>query len=321
MKKTYPIDEHLKLALNGTTLDFRIRGTSEHNPVLLFLHGGPGSCDRLTVLEDRAPLTDICTLVCFDQRGSGKSYSREQAAKHMDMETAIEDVIAVVEYLLTRFHQEKLYLVGHSYGSFLAVNVCQRIPEKIAAYIGLGQLANGPENERISYEFVWEEAQKRGEKKAIQALTRIGAPVNGMYRSIQDLSVQRNLMNRYGGAIYDKKGNIFTSMVLPALRTPEYSLVDLIGYIKGVYYNLGELWEEVVACDFVRTVPKLDVPVFITQGRYDRNTPPEIAKAWFDVLQAPQKEWIWFEKSAHSPCHEEKDKWNEVVRNRVFGKE
>lgn len=320
MKKTYPIDEHLKLALNGTTLDFRIRGTSEQNPVILFLHGGPGSCDRLTVLEDRAPLTDICTLVCFDQRGSGKSYSREQASKHMDMETAIQDVIAAVDYLLTRFHQEKLYLVGHSYGSFLGVNVCQRIPEKIAAYIGLGQLANGPENERISYEFVWDEAQKRGEKKAIKELTRIGAPLNGMYRSIQDLSVQRNLMNRYGGAIFGKKGNIFTSMVLPALRTPEYNLIDLIGYVKGIYYNLGELWEEVIACDFIRTAPKLDVPVFITQGRHDRNTPPEIAEAWFDALEAPRKEWIWFEKSAHSPCHEEKDKWNEVVRARVFGK-
>jgi pimeloyl-ACP methyl ester carboxylesterase len=127
-------------------------------------------------------------------------------------------------------------------------------------------------------------------------------------------------MNRYGGAIFGKKGNIFTSMVLPALRTPEYNLIDLIGYVKGIYYNLGELWEEVIACDFIRTAPKLDVPVFITQGRYDRNTPPEIAKAWFDALQTPQKEWIWFEKSAHSPCHEEKDLWNEVVRTRVFGK-
>ncbi len=320
MKKKFPIDEHLRLALNGTTLDMRIRGTNEKNPVLLCLHGGPGSCDRFSVLEDRAPLADVCTIVSFDQRGAGKSYSREQAAKHMDMETVIQDAIAVVDYLGKRFEQEKVYLVGHSYGSFLGVHVCKRIPQKIAAYIGLGQLADGPENEKISYEFVWNEAQKRGEKKAIKALERIGAPVNGLYRSLDDLTLQRNLMNRYGGAIYDKKGSILTSMVLPVLRSPEYSLIDMIGYVKGTFYNLNELWKEVIACDFVKSVPKLDVPVYITQGRHDYNTPSEIAKRWFDALEAPKKEWIWFEKSAHSPTHEEKDRWNEVLRTQVLGK-
>ena len=319
MKQHFPIDEHIRLAVSDTTLDLRLRGTKETNPVVLFLHGGPGSCDRFVVLEDRAPLTDVCTLVCLDQRGAGKSYSREQAVKRMDMETVIQDAIAVVDYLRTRFHQEKIYLVGHSYGSFLGVNVCQRIPEKIAAYIGLGQLANGPENETVSYEFVWNEAQKRGEKKALKALTRIGAPVNGLYRSLDDLTVQRNLMNRYGGATYGKRDNIFTSMVLPVLRTPEYTLIDMIAYVKGVYYNLNQLWKEVIACDFLHTAQKLDVPVFITQGRHDRNTPPEIAKRWVDALEAPKKEWIWFEQSAHSPTHEEKDRWNEVMRTQVLG--
>lgn len=320
MRKKFPIDEHRLLALNGTTLDFRIRGTKEDNPVLLFLHGGPGVCDRHFVLEDQAPLADICTLVCFDQRGAGKSYSRAQAEQHMDMELVLSDAIAAIDWLQERFHQEKIYLAGHSYGSYLGVLLCTRVPEKIAAYIGTGQLANGAENERISYEFVLNEAMKRDDKKALEALARIGAPVDGFYRSLDDLTVQRNLMTKFGGAAHGKKEGMISSMVLPILRSPEYTLLDIAGYAKGAYYNLRELWREVITCKFDQTVKRLDVPVFITQGRHDRNTPPEIAKPWFDALETPKKEWIWFEESAHSPIREEKEKWNETVRTRVFGK-
>ena len=321
MKQKFPIDEHKKLALNGTTLDFRIRGTKEDNPVLLFLHGGPGACDRHFVLEDQATLADVATLVCFDQRGAGKSYTSEQAKQHMDTELVLSDAIAALDWLRARFGQEKIYVVGHSYGSYLGVLLASRVPEKIAAYIGLGQLVNGAENERISYEFVLDEATKRNDTKALNALERIGWPVDGYYRSLDDLTVQRNLMTKYGGAAHGKKESLITSMVLPILRSPEYSLFDIAGYAKGAYYNLRELWREVIATKFDQTVTRLSVPVFITQGRHDRNTPSELAKAWFDALDAPQKQWIWFEESAHSPIREEKEKWNQTIRARVLNRE
>ncbi|MEA4869989.1 MAG: alpha/beta hydrolase [Christensenella sp.] len=319
MKRQFPIDEHVRMAYNGATLDLRLRGTKEENPVVLFLHGGPGVCDRQFVLEDQAPLADVCTIVCFDQRGAGKSYSQALAKKHMDLEMVIQDAIAVIDFLQERFHQEKIYLVGHSYGSYLGVLLAARVPEKIAAYVGIGQLVNGAENERISYEFVWNEAEKRKDAKAIRDLIRIGAPVNGYYRSLDDLTVQRNLMTKYGGAAHGKQEGIISSMVLPVLRSPEYTLPDLVRFAKGAYYNLRELWQQVIACDFFTTAQKLEIPVFITAGRFDRNTPPELAKRWLDGLDAPKKEWIWFEKSAHSPIREEKGKWNEVMRTRVLG--
>lgn len=319
MKQKYAIDEHLRPSLNGTTLDLRIRGTSAQNPVLLFLHGGPGVCDRHFVLEDQAPLTDVFTLACFDQRGAGKSYTRAQSKMCMDLETVMDDAVAMIEFLCERFGQEKLYLAGHSYGSYLGVLLCQRIPERIAAYVGTGQLANGAENERISYEFVLNEATKRGDEKALKELARIGAPVDGFYRSLDDLTVQRNLMTKFGGAAHGKKEDIFSSMVLPVLRSPEYSLLDLVRFAKGAYYNLRQLWREVIVCDFPKTVTHLSVPVYIMAGKHDRNTPPEIAKPWFDALDAPKKEWIWFEESAHSPIREEKEKWNEVLRTRMLG--
>ncbi len=318
MKQKFPIDEHLKVPVNGTTLDLRIRGTSTSNPVALFLHGGPGICDRHFILRDQAPLTDACTLVCLDQRGSGKSYTRAQSKREMSVDQVVEDARIVVEFLCDRFRKDKIYLVGHSYGSFLGVLLCQRYPKHIAAYVGLGQLADGPENERISYEFVWNEAQKRGDAKAIADLTRIGAPVRGFYKSLDDLTVQRNYMTKFGGAAHGESESIFTSMVLPVLRSPEYTLFDLIRYANGAYYNLRQLWKPVIGCEFIKTVRSLDMPVYITQGKFDRNTPPELAKAWLDALDAPKKEWIWFENSAHSPIREESARWNEIFREKVL---
>lgn len=318
MKRSYPIDEHRKLPINGTLLDIRIRGTKETNPVVLFLHGGPGVCNRHAVLQDQAPLTDECTIVCLDQRGAGKSYSAAQAKQTMNMETTVEDARLVVDYLRERFHQEKIIVVGHSYGSYLGVLLCAKYPEKVAAYVGIGQLANGAENERISYEFVLNEAQKRGDQKALKDLERIGWPQNGMYASLDDLITQRNLMTKYGGAAHGKKEGLISSIVLPVLRSPEYTLPDLVRFALGQLYNMRQLWREVISCDFLTDVRKLDVPVYLTIGRHDSNTPPEIARQWLDALEAPKKEWIWFEQSAHAPIAEESERWNAVFRERVL---
>ena len=320
MKRIFPIDDHLKLPSGDALLDIRVRGTSELNPVVLFLHGGPGACNRHAVLKDQAPLADECTIVCLDQRGAGKSYNAKQAKRKLNMEIALEDVRCVVDYLRERFHCEKVFIVGHSYGSFLGVLFAARYPEKVAAYVGIGQLANGAENERISYEFVLNEAQKRNDQKALKDLARIGWPKNGIYASLDDLMVQRNLMTKYGGAAHGKKEGLISSLVLPVLRSPEYTLFDLVRYAKGSFYNMHQLWEEVISCDFIKDVLKLDVPVYLTIGRHDSNTPPELAKQWFDALEAPKKEWIWFEESAHSPIAEESERWNSVFRERVLGK-
>jgi len=318
MKQKYPIDEHLEVPINGTTLDFRIRGTKTSNPVILFLHGGPGVCDRHFILRDQAPLTDAFTLVCFDQRGAGKSYTAEQAKRVMDMDTVVEDARIAVEYLCGRFHKDKIFVAGHSYGSFLGVLLCQRYPRRIAAYVGTGQLADGPENERLSYEFVVGEATKRGDKKALSDLKRIGPPRKGFYQSIDDLMVQRNYLNKFGGATYGKSETMMSSMVMPLLRSSEYSIFDLPRYSNGAFYNMRQLWRPVIGCDFMESVRTLDVPVYITQGRHDRNTPSELAKAWFDALDAPHKEWTWFENSAHSPMREETERWNAVVREKLL---
>ncbi|MEG1706303.1 MAG: alpha/beta hydrolase, partial [Clostridia bacterium] len=267
------------------------------------------------VLKYQSSLADVCTMVCWDQRGSGKSYTNAQAQEDMTLEQVVKDAYEVCTYLCEKFGKKKISIVGHSWGSMLGLLLAQAHPEIIDKYIGMGQLINGEINEDISYDFVMNYATKSNDRKAIASLTKIGRPIKGLYRNLDDLVIQRNYMTKYGGGCYAEKESIWKSMILPLLSTPEYTLGDMIRYYKGTFYCLNKLWEQVVTAKFDETIKHLDVSVYITQGRHDKNTPPEISTKWFEQLDAPYKEWIWFENSAHSPIKEEPTRWGEVIKS------
>ena len=130
---------------------------------------------------------------------------------------------------------------------------------------------------------------------------------------------QRDYLTRYGGGNWQKREGIVQSILMPLVKTPEYRLSELPGMVKGLLHSQEELVDEVVALDFFRDVPELKVPVILTEGRHDQNTPASIAHRWYDGLRAPKKQWIWFENSAHSPIHEEPERWCEEVRAALFG--
>lgn len=305
----YAIDTKETAVLGGVGQSIRIRSADPSLPVILFLHGGPGVCERHQVLKYHSGLSGAATLVCWDQRGSGLSYSRKLDPKAMTVSRMVDDAQELVTLLQRRFCRDKIIIVGHSWGTLLGTLLAHRYPEGVWAYVGMGQFVNGPENEAMSYAFVRTEAEKRGDKKAIRALDRIGAPVKGHYRNLDDLMVQRNLMTKYGGGTFEGRDSLVSSLVIPLLKSPEYSLLDLKKFSDGAYFSLKALWEEVVDFNLFQEVPELSMPVYLTEGRHDQNTPIPIAQRWFDALKAPYKEWIWFERSAHTPMVEEHEKW------------
>lgn len=316
-KINYAIDSKETVILGGVPQSIRIRTTNPKLPVLLFLHGGPGVCDRHWVLKDKSELANAATMVCWDQRGSGLSYDKKADTSVMTVSRMVEDAADLVELLCARFAKEKLIVVGHSWGTLLGTLLAHRHPEHIAAYIGMGQFVEGDRNETMSYDFVLDVATQKSDKKALEALAKIGAPVKGHYKNLDDLMVQRNLMTKYGGGTYKGKESLMTSMVIPLIKSPEYKLSDLKRYSDGAFSSLRALWEEVVDFNLLEEVPALTMPVYLTEGRHDQNTPPVIAQEWFEALDAPKKEWIWFEESAHSPIKEEPALWGETVRRIV----
>jgi pimeloyl-ACP methyl ester carboxylesterase len=309
----YTLDVKEIVSLGGVKQSIRIRTSDETLPVVLFLHGGPGVCDRHWVLKHQSDIAGVATMVCWDQRGAGLSYDKSLKKEDLCVSRMVEDAAQLVAYLCKRFNRDKIIVVGHSWGTLLGTLLAQKHPEHIAAYIGMGQFVDGPENERLSYQFVFDEATKRGDKKALKNLAKIGWPEKGHYKTLDDLMVQRNLMTKYGGEDYGESDGIIKAILIPLLRSPEYRLTDLVKYYKGAFFSLESMWEEIIDFDFNKDVTKLDMPVYLTEGRHDQNTPTQLAQKWFENLSAPHKEWIWFEKSAHSPIKNEPDAWGKTV--------
>lgn len=312
---TYQLDYSENVEVNGSIQNIRVRAAKKGLPVILFLHGGPGVCDRHNILRDHSDLAEDFTLVCWDQRGSGKSYTPDIKKSVPKVADYVDDVEFMLEYLTGKFGVRKVAMVGHSWGSIIGVLAAARRPDLLFAYVGEGQFVDGDRNEEGSYRFCLEEAKRRGDKKALAALEK-GAPVDGVYPDNKSMMTQRDCLSRYGGAIHGGKQGLVKGLLMPLLKTKEYSLADIVKYAQGATYLTDVMWPDVVG-QRLSAIKSLDVPVIITQGRHDYNTPSAIAKEWFDALSAPAKKWVWFENSAHSPDVEEPEKWSAVLKEEL----
>lgn len=312
------IDRKLKVNLGGLEQKIHIRTQDESLPVLLFLHGGPGVCNRHGIFGEHSDLLDTFTMVCWDQRGTGGSY---KGAKKEDLtvDRVVEDGAELIEWLCREFKKDKIFIIGGSWGSALGTLLAYRHPEHIAAYVGFGQMADGTKNEELSYKFALEEAKKAGDTKSVQALEELGAPVNGCYKGgYKGMMVQRNIMMKYGGySKNEKKRSYFSSMVVPILRSGEYSLSDLWGIIKGHVFVLETMWPEVGALNLGKMCPEFKMPYYVFDGRLDQNTPAALVQEYFDSIKAPEKELIWFENSGHNPMNDEGERFKRLLREKL----
>ena len=309
----WEVDKELFIDVNGDRQNIRIRAAKQGLTPILFVHGGPGVCDRHLVLKNQSALAENYTLVCWDQRGSGKSYTPQIKEQKLTLRTYLDDVRAVIDKVCEPTGSQKLVLAGHSWGSVLGLITAKEYPQKIAAYIGQGQFIDGWKNEEISYAFCVEEAKKRGNKKALKQLEG-GAPSEGRYPSDKAMMTQRDWLSKFGGGTWKKQQGLIGSLLLPLLKSPEYSLAEIGKYASGALYLSKALWNDVVS-QHLGGIEELDMPVIITQGDHDFNTPTVLAKEWFEKLNAPYKKWISFAESAHSPIFEEPQKWGEEVKN------
>ena len=312
------IDQKLKVTLGGLPQKIHIKTRDESLPVLLFLHGGPGVINRHSVMKTHTDLLDTFTLVAWDQRGSGGSYwgAPEETLTVTQM---TDDAAQLVEWLCGRFKKDKLFIIGGSWGSELGTHLAYRYPAKIAAYVGFGQVVNGPKNEDISYQFSLDAARAAGDEEAVKRLDTLGPPENGVYKGGFDgLMIQRRVMMKYGGYSPDeKKRGFFSTQVKPILLSCEYSPGDLIGVIKGYKYVLKAMWGEVAGSDLASECPEFEVPYFIFDGRLDFNTPASLVEEYFETIKAPRKELIWFESSGHNPMGDEPELFKSTLRAKL----
>jgi len=253
-----------------------------------------------------APLEKHFTVVNWDQRGAGKSFDRTIPKSTMTVEQFIADRDELVDTLRKRLGQLKVTIFGHSWGSALGVLYATRFPDKVAAYVGSGQIGDWPAGELSSYAFVLAELDRRNNRKAIKELRAIGAPPH----TAKQLWVQRTWLDRVTGHRGDLSMWEFGRIVLGG---PESSIFDLRNIRRGFRFTLDAMWTEASALNLMKVVPALQIPVFFFLGRRDHQVPADTSAAYFNVLTAPSKRLVWFEESGHEPFVDEPDKFNAAM--------
>ena len=301
-----------KVILQRKEQSITIRTSDTANPVLLFLHGGPGSpLMPYAHVADRK-LEEHFTVVHWDQYGAGKSYDKKLNPEEISIDFYLYCTIELIEYLRKRFKQDKIFLLGHSWGSYLGIVTAYNHPELLHAYIGMGQVINMPEAEKISYNFTLGKAREAGKKKAIKDLKCIGLPP---YQNHKELLTERKWLSIYKGMIHNCS---LIRTVGYSLKSPEYSFRDHMNEIKGRDLLLSILWPDFQTKTVDDKIRSFEVPVYFLEGRHDYCVPSVLVEKFVQKVKAPHKEIIWFEHSAHMMNIEEREKYVDVLTGKIL---
>jgi pimeloyl-ACP methyl ester carboxylesterase len=288
-----------KVNLNGRDQWITIRGKDDNKPVLLYLGiGGPGAGGFPASAMTLKQLEDHFVVVNWDQPGTGKSYHAAPIPT-LTVEDFVSDAHQLTQLLRMRFHQDKIYVMGLSWGTILGTKLVQQYPDLFYAYVGTGQMVNTTENDRMGYEIALRTATEKGDSGTVNTLSRNGPPP---YEG-EGMAIKYAV---YNNVLFDIMGSPSLEMVL--LLVPqfarEYGLVDKVNFGRGLVESFTVVYPQLRDLDFTTQAARLDLPVYFLVGRQDINAMATLVERYYNVLQAPHKELIWLE-SGHGASQEE----------------
>lgn len=308
------IAELTRVEIGGHDLAMMIRGHNSESPVLLLLAGGPGGSELGAMRRHLEALEQNFLVVTWDQRGTGKSYSELDPTSTLTLDRAVRDTVEVTNYLRDRFGKNKIYLVGQSWGSILGVLAVQEHPELYEAFVGTGQMVSPRETDRIFYRDTLAWARETGKRDVVATLTDIGPPP---YESI--LPYESALSYEHEVYPYDHSQNSEGEGGFSEnLFVEEYTLLEQIHALGAFMDTFSVLYPQIQQIDFREDATRLDVPVYLVQGRHEAGGRAELANEWFKQLEAPSKKLIVLNTSGHRPLWEQPEQFHEVMTDTVL---
>lgn len=308
------IAELVTVDVGGHAQSVMLRGRDATAPVLLFLEGGPGGTALGSMRHAGSGLEDHFVVATWDQRGTGKSAIAREPVETLTVDQAVRDTIEVVDYLRDRFDESRVYLVGSSWGTTLGTLVVQERPDLFHAYIGSGQMVDQQETDKVMYADTLAYARRVGNQSLADRLVANGPPpYTDMLAYPVALSSNRDWEDFPHGADFDH------ASTYPAnLFVPEYSLTEQVRGMAAMMDTFAVMYPQLQDIDFRRDVPRLDVPVFVVEGRYEAPGRSVLAEAWFRTLVAPRKEWVVFDRSGHTPHLHEPTRFAQLLADVVL---
>jgi pimeloyl-ACP methyl ester carboxylesterase len=292
----------------------RIRGADAANPVLLLIQQGPGlpMINEARRFEHLLGLEQAFTVVYWDQRGCGRSLrSRSRGGgSGLSLEQLVADTVSLLDLLHDRFGA-KTYVAGFSFGATIGAYAAAQRPDLVATVVAAGMDIDGAAAGQGAYDFALAAARQRGRRRAIRQLEAIGPPP---HLAAKQFATRVRWAANFGGVT---TGETYASMsrglLASLVRSPDYSAADIVRTVRGIGATQAALLPELADLDLARTLPRIGVPVVMMQGRHDQVAPGTAAQRYASCLQAPGKELVWFENSAHTPHLEEPGKFRDLL--------
>jgi pimeloyl-ACP methyl ester carboxylesterase len=287
------IDEGSFVRIGGIDQYITIRGDHRSNPVILFVHGGPGD-SMVPFAQIYRPWEKYFTVVQWDQRGAGRTYGRNgKNEAPMTIDCMVRDGIEVSQYLRAHLHKDKIVLLAHSWGSVLGIQIVKRRPDLFAAYVGTGQIVAKEEKEEVIYGRLMKQLAAARDTQGATRLRAVGPPP---YRSQHDLMVEREIADRFD--VPSERG-LHRELAPVLFYAPNYSLLDIHHFLKAPEFAGKALYRQQLPYDARKLGLDFDVPFFLFEGQYDTIAPSDLAKAYFDSVRAPVKGFVVFRNAGH----------------------
>jgi len=310
------ISEKTFIQVGGVKQGMFIRSKSSENPVLLFVHGGPGFPNYYLFEKFNPGLEDYFTVCYWEQRGSGLSYSPEISPESMTLEQFTSDAIEVTQYLRERFKKDKIFIMAWSGGTTIALPAVSQAPELFHAYIAMGQITRQRESERIAYEYMMKQLTEQNDQRSVKQLNKYDS-----LRSESDLisffnsGIRDNLMHKMGIGTMRNMKSVFRDVFIAVWNCRAYTLREKVSIWKSklLFLPKTNLKTQALLTDFSATYPEIDVPVYFMCGKYDLTVNTDLTRDYYNRLKAPLKGFYTFSNSAHGPLFEETDRFRQII--------
>jgi pimeloyl-ACP methyl ester carboxylesterase len=312
VNKNSPINEKIYLDLGGTKQYVEITGASEDNPILLFVHGGPGWPQTPFLRYFNGDLTKKITLVSWDQRGCGLSYMKDSSASNISLIQIIADAHQLTDYLKSHYHKNKIYLAGFSWGSIVGIKLAQQYPDDYFAYLSISQVLDLNKSIEVSRKWLREQSIAAHDSASLNTIHQLDMHDTSLCKRPLDCFIKHHdLVNKYNGHIYLKKSQDEIDKAMTAYD--DYKKYDwMAGFVNTAYKVEPDMFNKDIS-----QIKEIKIPVYFFVGRHDWTLPASITAQFYQELKCPEKEMIWFENSGHEMLEEEASLFNKKVLEKI----
>lgn len=313
------ISEKTYIDVDGAKIGLLITGKSRSNPVLLFLGGGPGIPEYLLEYQNPSKLADIFTVCYLEYRGTSISYNSHINVDSLTTECYLSDAAAVTKYLRNRFSQEKIYLMGHSFGTCIGIQAAFRHPEFYHAYIAMSQIVNQSESEITAYQFMLEQYRQMNHGRMVKAFEKYQIAFSEMAYKEYCLSPLRDhAMHNLGVGTMHTMKSVITGIFLPSLRCKVYTPLERLNIWRGKKFTVASpVGSDRMEFNAYAEVPYLEIPIYFFGGIYDYTCCYSLQKNYYETMKAPLKAFYTFKNSAHSPLWEEPVRSMQIIKRDI----